>query len=142
MSLRFLKIPKFVVEKEVLFGHGALNLNPIPPNLIGFDAIATQLDSQDTLNDSQVAGYGIGLLDSVFEEAISTQLDSRFSQMDSQVVRDGVSVDVPNERSSYFSSVEFTQSQHFVEGSVAPRTVEDDFIDGEYAYGVDDESEG
>jgi hypothetical protein len=52
MFLRFLKRHKFVVEKEVLFGHGALNLNPIPPNLTGVDAIATQLDSQDTLYDS------------------------------------------------------------------------------------------
>ena len=62
--------------------------------------------------------------------------------MDSQVDRGDVFVAVPNYRSIDPNSVEFTQSQHFVEGSVAPRTVEDDFIDGEYAYGVDDESEG
>jgi hypothetical protein len=42
MFLHFIKRYKFVVEKEVLYGHGALNLNPIPPpNLTGVDAIAT-----------------------------------------------------------------------------------------------------
>jgi hypothetical protein len=65
MFLRFLKRHKFVAEKEVFFGHGALNLNPIPPKLTGVDAIATQLDSQDTLHDSQVAGNGIPRLNSV-----------------------------------------------------------------------------
>ena len=41
MFLRFLKRHKFVVEKEVLFGHVALNFNLILPNLAGVDAIAT-----------------------------------------------------------------------------------------------------
>jgi hypothetical protein len=71
-----------------LFGHGASNLNPIPPDLTGgADAIATQLDSQDTLYDSQVAGNGIRLHNPVGRGAISTQLDSQFSQTDSQVDR-------------------------------------------------------
>ena len=62
MFLRFLKRQKFVVEKEVLLGHGASHLNPIPPNLTGgVDAIATQLDSQDSPYDSQIAGNGIHL---------------------------------------------------------------------------------
>ena len=81
MFLSFFKRHKFVVEKEVLFCHGTSNLNPIPPNLTGdVDAIATQLDSQDTLYDSQVIGNGIPRLNSVGEAAISTQLDSQFSQ--------------------------------------------------------------
>ena len=33
----------FVAEKEGLCGHGASNLNPIPPNLTGVDAITTQV---------------------------------------------------------------------------------------------------
>ncbi len=94
MFLRFLKRHKFVVEKEVLYCHGALNSNPIPPNLTGVDTIATQLDSQDTLYDSQVDGNGIRLLNSVGEGDISNPLDSQFSQMDSQVDRDDVSVAV------------------------------------------------
>ena len=73
MFLRFLKWHKFFVEKEILFGHGALNLNPIPPKRTGFDTIATQLDSQDILFGSQVAGNGIRPLNPVY-----TQLDSQF----------------------------------------------------------------
>jgi hypothetical protein len=102
MCLRFLKRHKFVVEKEVLLGHGASNLNPIPPNLTGgADAIATQLDSQDTLHDSQVAGNGIRLLNSVDEGTISIKLDGQFSQMDGQVDSDGVLVVVPNDMVSF-----------------------------------------
>jgi hypothetical protein len=85
MLLRFLKRHKFVVEKEELFGHGAMNLNPFPLNLTGVDDIATQLDSQDTLHNRQVVGNGTRHLNSVGEGAISTQLDSHFPQMDSQV---------------------------------------------------------
>ena len=73
MFLRFLKRHKFAVDKEVLFGHGTLNLNPIPPNLTGVDTIATQLDSQDIHYGSQVADTGIRPLNPVY-----TQLDSQF----------------------------------------------------------------
>ena len=78
MFLRFLKRHKFVVEKEVLFGHGALNSNPIPPNLTGVDDIATQLDSQVTLHDSQVVGNGIRLFISDGWGAISAQLENMY----------------------------------------------------------------
>ena len=62
-----------------MFSHGALNLNPIPPlNLTGVDAIATQLDIQDTHYDSQVDGNVIRPLYPVDEGAISTQLDSQY----------------------------------------------------------------
>ena len=74
MFLRFLKRHKFVVEKEVLFGLGALKLNPTPPSVTGgVDAIATQLDTQDTLRDSQVGSNGICLLNPGGEGAFSTQ---------------------------------------------------------------------
>ena len=143
MLLRFLKRQKFVVNKEVLFGHGISNLNPIPPNLTGdVDAIATQLDSQDTLYDSHVIGNSIHRLNSVDEAAISTQLDSQFSQMDNRVEIDGVPVVVPNGMASLSNSVEFTQSQQSVEGIGDARSEVEDFIDGEYADGLDDESEG
>ena len=62
--------------------------------------------------------------------------------MDSQVDRGDVFVAVPNYRSIDPISVEFTQSQHSGEGIGANRSVVDDFIDGEYTGGVDDESEG
>ena len=126
-----------------MFSHGALNLNPIPPlNLTGVDAIATQLDIQDTHYDSQVVGYGIRLLNPVGEGAISTHLDSQFAQMGSQVDSDGEPVVVHNDMVSHSNSFEFTQSQQSVEGIMASRSAVDDFIDGEYAGGVDDKSEG
>ena len=40
--------------------------------------------------------------------------------MDSKVDRDGVSVAVPKDMSTYANSVEFTQSQQPVEGTGAP----------------------
>jgi len=104
MFLRFLKRYKFVVEKEVLFGHCALSLNPIPPpNLSSVDAIATQLDSHGLITqyDSQIAGNGIRALNPVGEGAFPTQLDSHFSQMDGQVDSDGVLVVVPNDMVSF-----------------------------------------
>jgi hypothetical protein len=95
-----------------LFGHGALNLNPITPHILsGVDAITTQLDSQDTLYDSQVDGNDVPVVD-------------------------------PNDMVSHSNSVEFTQSQQSIEGIEASRTAVDGFIDGEYADGVDDESKG
>ena len=141
MFLRFLKRHKFAVEKEVLSRHSAMNLNPIPPNLTSVDTIATQLDSKDTLHESQVPGNDIRL-NSVGEGAISSQLDSQFSQMDSQVDSDGVPIGVPYDMASHSNSVEFTQFQQSVEGIGASRQAVDDFIDGEYADGLDDESEG
>ena len=62
--------------------------------------------------------------------------------MDSLDDRDDVSVAVLSDIASYPNSVEFTQSQQSVERTGAPRLVVDDFIDGEYADGVDNESEG
>jgi hypothetical protein len=69
--------------------------------------------------------------------AISTQLDSQFSQMDCLVDSDGVPVVVPSDMASHSISVEFTQSQQSVEGIGAARSAVDDFIDGEYADGLD-----
>jgi hypothetical protein len=43
---------------------------------------------------------------------------------------------------SHCTSFEFSQSQQSVEGIGAARSAVDGFIDGEYADGVDDESEG
>ena len=43
---------------------------------------------------------------------------------------------------SHSISVEFTQSQQSVEGIGAARSAVDDFIDGEYADGLGDESDG
>ncbi len=57
-------------------------------------------------------------------------------------MNDGVSVAIPYDMSSHANSVEFAQSQQSVEGIGATRSAVDDFIDGEYADGVDDESEG
>ena len=62
--------------------------------------------------------------------------------MDGKVARDGTPVVVPNDMVSHSNSFELTQSQQSVEETGATRSVVDDFIDGEYADGLDDESEG
>ena len=66
---------------------------------------------------------------------------SRKSQNQPKYIKSyDVFVAVPNDRYSHSNSVEFTQSQQSVGGTRAPRTVVNDFIDGEYADGLDDES--
>ena len=94
-----------------MFGDGALNLNPIPPP-----------------NQTGV-------------DAIATKLDSQITQCDSQVGGYGIPVVVPNDMVSHSISFALTRSQQYVEGTEASRTSVDSFIDGEYAGGLDDESE-